>query len=262
MNYDRLFEVHDEYIKIDKENLLKLILPKDELPEFDIDRLLNVIDRLVETMQRDETVDYADIEKTRVFWESPEVKTTVRSIFESGTQRDKIIVNATLAYVERQNEKYKTNYIRFFVQNVATAHTSEGSCTVAVSCVKGAREQIVFCLVSAALGQEEQYQELLDVFPKSIPLNLFNHFALMFANEHPEIEEDENMSIENKLEHRIRFIRQQLIKNHHIKSSGATVDGDDPPDFKDYYTRILPNIGGKKKKTKKRKKTRKRCSRR
>ena len=255
MNYDLLFEVHHAYIEIDKENLLKVILPQpDELLEFDVDRLLNVIDRLVENMQHDETIDKADITKTQTFWESPKVKTTVRSIFETGTQRDKIIVNAALAYVERQNEKYQANYARFFIQNVATAFSSEGSCTVAVSCVKGAREQIVFCLSSAALGQEH-FKELLDVFPKKIPLTVFNHFALMFASTHPDYSDPEI-----RLEQQIEFIRQKLIESDYIKP-GASVDGNDPDEFKDYYTRILPNIGGKRK-TKRKKRKNKRRSRR
>jgi hypothetical protein len=102
-------EVHDAYVELDKPKMIKLIVPKKgdfPISKFDAVNLFMVIDRFVQTMQPDETVDVEDIEKTQTLWESHEVKRTVREIFNSGTEREKTIVNISLAFVERQNSKY------------------------------------------------------------------------------------------------------------------------------------------------------------
>jgi len=255
------FEVHNAYNDLDKQKILDVLLSvifgRQTIPDLNDNELFDILQRLVEGMEPNKTLDEADIVKTQEFWKSPEVERTVRSIFKSGTLLDRQMVRASLNYVRMQNSQYRSNYARFLVQNIATAYSKESSCEVDVSCVKGAREQMVFCLESATLGQEEkkEFKKLIDAFHKKrIPLEIFNSYASMFAEQHPEIEENESLSPESKLEQRIQFMREKLIESGLIKpNGGAALDGDDPPEFKDYYTHILPKMGGKTKRKYKRK---------
>jgi hypothetical protein len=249
-------EVHKEFDKLDLSKLYPVI--GSESPEYNPEKLFDFIRELVYTNTLDEEERAKIITLFVQFTEN--IRDTLICYSDFETQQ---LLSNVLTYVGRQNQEFKNNYIRFFIGDIiAYEYNPEIPDLPIASCPKGIKERIVMSLKSATLGQTEAYQELLHAFTNQIPIDVIRQFASDCYNDPrvQELFEQEDMTIDRKVNILADCIRERLQGTEYFPQSGRAEVIPDPPELSDYIRKDLPHVfeGGRKTKRKlKKRKTRK-----
>jgi surface protein len=168
----------------------------------------------------------------------------------------KDLIHTAMLYVDKQQQKFKTQYVSLFIHDVTEAYVNATG-DHSNSCARGITERLLFSIGSAAASlnddtsAETNYTDLIRIlFPLNI--EILQNFASACY-------EDTNIFVgKTTLEERVEAIaecmRKKLKAAKYINVTDET-ETVDPDIFKDYIKNKLPFIFGGKRPKRKSKKT-------